>query len=139
MALYVYRISDGRLYSWSPNDDAPVASDQVLTANGLAKVTGLAALDNTHEWDAPTHSVVVVVFTPQKPLSLVNWCNRFTAAEIVLLKASTNQNVVKFLFLLPLASNQTVDVNSQMIQNAVSLLLAQGILATQARADAMLA
>ncbi len=139
MALYVYRVSDGMLISWSPDDDAPVASDLVLTAKGFAKVTGLLPLDNTHAWDAPTHSVVVVAFTQLKALSLVNWCNRFTAAEIVAMKASTNQGVVKFMFLLPMASTQTIDVNSTVIQNAVALLLAQGILASQARADAILA
>ena len=137
MALYVYKISDGTLVSWSPNDSDPVASDAVLAANGLAKVTGLLPLDNTHAWDAPTHSVVVVAFTPIRFLSVFDFANRFTAAELAAIQASANAGVQKLVFMMPLAINQTIDLNSQVVQTVMTLLVAQGLL-TQARANAII-
>jgi len=136
MALYVYRISDGLLISWSPNDSDPVASDAVLTAKGWAKVTGLLPLDDTHAWDAPTHSVVVVAFTPIRYLSVFDFANRFTAAELAAIRASANTGVQKFVFMLPLAVGQTIDLNSPVITTVMTLLVAQGLL-TQPRANAM--
>lgn len=138
MALYVYRVSDGTLISWSPNDTDPVASDAALAANGFAKVTGLLPLDNTHSWDAPTHSVVVVAFTPIRYLSVFDFANRFTAAELAAVRASANAGVQKFVFMLPLAINQTIDLNSPVITQVMTLLVAQGLL-TQARANAIVA
>jgi len=138
MALYVYKTSDGTLVSWSPNDTDPVASDAVLAAKGFAKVTGLSPLDDTHAWDAPTHSVVVVAFTPVRFLSVFEFADRFTPGELDAVRSSTNTGVKKFVFMLPLALNQTIDLNSQRIQNVMALLVAQGLL-TQARANAMVA
>jgi len=138
MALYVYKISDGSLQSWSPNDTDPVASDAVLAAKGFAKVTSLLPLDNTHSWDAPTHSVVVVAFTALRFLSVFDFANRFTPAELAAIRASANSGVQKFVFMLPLALNQTIDLNSVVVQNVMTLLVAQGLL-TQVRADAMVA
>lgn len=137
VALYVYRVSDGSLVSWSPNDTDPVASDAELAAKGFAKTTGLP-LDNTHAWDAPTHSVVVVAFTPIRFLSVFDFANRFTPAELAAIRASANPGVQKFVFMLPLALNFTVDLNSPVITQVMTLLVAQGLL-TQARANAMVA
>ena len=138
MALYVFKQSDGTLVSWSPNDTDPVASDAVLAAKGWAKVTGLLPLDDTHAWDAPTHTVVVVAFTPIRFLSVFDFANRFTPAELAAIRASANPGVQKFVFMLPLAINQTIDLNSPVITTVMALLVAQGLL-TQVRANAMVA
>src|SRR5882672_4974493 len=127
MALYVYKIADGSLMSWSPNDSDPVASDTVLTAKGFAKTTGLP-LDDTHAWDAPTHSVIVVTApTPIRFLSVFDFANRFTPAELAAIRASANAGVQKFVFMLPLALNLTIDLNSPVITQVMTLLVAQGL------------
>ena len=137
MSTYVYRLSDGSLYSWG-DDGGPIASDAELAAKGMAKVTGLAAIDQTHAWDITTHSVIVVIApTPFRQLSVFEFANRFTAAEIVAMQASSNNGVKKFLFMLPLANAQIIDLNSQVIINVMALLVSQGIL-TQARSDVIL-
>jgi len=138
MALYVYKISDGTLVSWSPNDSDPVSSDATLAARGFAKVTGLLPLDSTHTWDAPTHTVVVVAFTSVRILSVFDFVNRFTPVELVAIRASANPGVQKFVFMLPLALNQAIDLNNPVITTVMTLLVAQGLL-TQSRADAMVA
>lgn len=61
MAIYVYRLSDGSLYSWCPNDTDPVASASILAANGLASVSGLPALSPTIGWNPATKSTTSVI------------------------------------------------------------------------------
>jgi len=137
MTTYVYRLSDGSLYS-SGADGGPIASDTELAAKGMAKVTGLAPLDSTHAWDAATHSVISAIApTPLRQLSVFEFANRFTGAEIAAMQASSSNGVKKFLFMLPLANAQTIDLNSQVIVNVMVLLVSQGIL-SQARSDAIL-
>lgn len=138
MALYVYKISTGALVSWSPNDDAQVASDAELASKGLAKVVGLTALDSTHAWDAPTHSVVVVAApTLIRVMNVFDWMDRFTPAELVAIRASANAGVQKFVFMLPLAASVGVDINSGRMQTVMALLVNQGLI-TQARSDAIM-
>ncbi len=139
MAICIYRISDGSLYSWSPDDNAIVASDEDLALRGLAKVTGVYALDSTHAWDAATHTVVVVVApTPLRYMSVFDWINRFTGAELAAIRASSNNGVQKFVFMLSLAVSQTIDLNSPTIVQVMALLVSQGLL-TQVRSDAIMA
>lgn len=138
MALYVFKQSDGTLVSWSPNDTDPVASDAVLAANGLAKLTGLPSLDSTHAWNTITKTVSVVVApTPVNSIPLVNWFFRFTGAELVAIRASTDPNIQKFMFLAVLSNNQTIDVNMSIVQNAVNLMVSLGLL-TAPRATVIL-
>ncbi len=138
MAVCIYRISDGSLYSWSPYDNAVVATDEDLALRGLAKVTGVYALDSTHAWDAATHTVIVVSAPASvRFLSTFDWINRFTAAEIAAMQASANAGVKKFLFMVPLATSQLIDIDSPMIIAVMALLVSQGIL-TQQRSDAIL-
>jgi len=137
MATYVYRISDGSLYSCGA-DGGQIASDSELAAKGMARVTGLAVLDQTHAWDPSTHSVISVVApTPLRQLSVFEFANRFTGAEIAAMQVSSNNGVKKFLFMLPLANAQTIDLNSQVVVNVMALLVSQGIL-SQARSDVIL-
>ena len=72
MAIYVYRIADGSLYSWCPNDTDPVATPAQLAANGLAAKSGLPPLGPTVGWNAATQTTVpisVVVTGPAPPVS----------------------------------------------------------------------
>jgi len=95
-------------------------------------------LDSTHAWDAATHSVISAIApTPLRQLSVFEFANRFTGAEIAAMQASSSNGVKKFLFMLPLANAQTIDLNSQVIVNVMVLLVSQGIL-SQARSDAIL-
>lgn len=138
MAVYIYRLSDGTLASWSPNDGDPVALDAALAANGLAKATGLPALDSTHAWNTVTKTVSVVVApTPVNSIPLVNWFFRFTGVELAAVRASTDPNIQKFLFLAVLSNNQTIDVNMSIVQNAVNQMVALGLL-TAPRATVIL-
>lgn len=137
MATYVYRTNDGSLYSWSPDNNTPTPSDADLALRGFAKVTGLASLDSTHVWDAPTHTVVVVTApTPIRFISVFDWINRFTPAELAGIRASSNNGVQKFLFMVPLAFAQNIDLNGDAVQSVMTLLVNQSLL-TQARANAI--
>ena len=72
MAIYVYSIQDGSLYSWCPNDTDPVATPAQLAANGLASKSGLPALSPTIGWNPATQStttVSIVVTGPAPPVS----------------------------------------------------------------------
>lgn len=138
MALYVYNTSDGSLVSWSPNDTDPVAPPAVLAANGLTKIVGLPPLDGTHAWNTVLKTVSVVVApTPVNSIPLVNWFFRFTGAELAAIRASTDPNIQKFMFLAVLSNNQTIDVNMNIVQNAVNLMVSLGLL-TAPRATVIL-
>ncbi len=50
MAIYIYNLSDGSLYSWCPKDTDPVANPAQLAANGLGAVSGLPPLSPTVSW-----------------------------------------------------------------------------------------
>lgn len=137
MALYVYRIADGGLVSWCPGDNDPVASDEELSAQGFAKITGLAALDDTHAWDTGQKNVVTVVSALRpKLVPTFNFILSFTAAENSAVRASTNPEVQHLLFALTVAPQ--IDLNSATIQNGVAYLVSLGFL-TQDRATAILA
>lgn len=63
MAIYVYRLSDGSLYSTCPNDTDPVAPANVLAANGLGAVSGLPPLGPTISWNPLTKTTMVTIAT----------------------------------------------------------------------------
>ncbi len=67
MAVYIYRIVDGSLFSYCPNDTDPVASTARLTANGLAAVSGLPQLSDTISWNPLTHTTRTVTATVTPP------------------------------------------------------------------------
>lgn len=138
MAAYIYNTATGTLVSWVPNDTDPVAPAGVLASNGLTAITGLPALDSTHAWDPTTKTVITVIApTPPKPLPLVNWVFRFTAAELDAIRASSDPAVRKFMFLLPLGANQLIDLSQVFVQNAIANMVTLGLL-TQARANVIL-
>lgn len=138
MALYVYKLAGGALVSWSPSDDAQVAPDDELAAKGLAKKVGLAALDATHQWNAATQTVVVVAAPDvMRVLGVFDWLDRFTPAELVAIRASTNPGVQKFIFMLPLAAASGVDIGSARMRAVMTLLVNQGLI-TQNRANAIM-
>lgn len=133
MAVYVYNVATGALVSWCPGDTDPVASADVLTANGLASVSGLAALDVTHAWDAATRSVVVV--TAPVPPQLIQtgvWILRFTPTEFKAIMASTDPVVQQFLYAL----NHTtqIDLTLSQITNGVAYLITAGLLQSSRQA-----
>ena len=99
MALYVYNTESGELYSWSPGDTDPVASNDELAAAGLTAVTGFPALDDTHAWDPATKSVVEVTPPPKPaPILTANWILRFTPQEFQAINNSTNAVVQQFMY-----------------------------------------
>ncbi len=136
MALFVYRKSDGVLISWNQGDRDPVASDAELEANGLAKVAGLAPLDETHAWDPATKAVVTVA-APVVPdiIPTFDFILLFTAAENAAIRASSDQTVQHLLFALTAAPQ--VDLSSARIQQGVGYLESIGLIAP-ARAAAIL-
>ncbi len=72
MAIYVYNLSDGSLFSYCPNDTDPVASPERLALNGLAAVSGLPQLSPTVAWNPATHTTRTVtppVIVPAPPIS----------------------------------------------------------------------
>lgn len=129
MALYVYKSADGSLYSWAPTDSDPVADDATLAANGMAKVSGLPAIDSSHSWDATQKSIVNV--TPPTPAIYVephDFIDYFTAAEVVAIYASTDPQVIKFTKRLGVASQ--VNLADATVQGGLAYLTAIGLLAS---------
>lgn len=137
MAICVYKIADGELVSYCPDDASPVASADELAANGLAVKTGLPQLDTTHIWDAATQNVVVVA-APAVSRFIPTWqyIKAYTPAESAAIRASADATVQHILYMLSFA--QTVDMNSADIQQGVGYLVAVGLL-TQERAAVILA
>ena len=72
MALYVYNIATGALFSWSPNDTDPVSDPATLAMNGLAMVKGLPPLDAAHAWDSTQLTIVAVVPVTPPPPPVIN-------------------------------------------------------------------
>ncbi len=145
MAIYVYVTATGVLNSYIPDNvtvaqaqaSGRLASNAVLTANGFTAVGGLPPLDDTHAWDAPTHTVVVVVApTPPNVVNTFDFIMAFTAAELAAIRASSNNNIQQFLFAMQVT--QGVNINHTTIKNSLTFLVNQSLL-TQPRADAILA
>lgn len=127
MAIYVYKIADGSLYSWSPNDTDPVADATTLAANGLAVVSGLAAIDPSHSWDAVTKTIISV--TPLLPkiwIPTYQFILLFTAAENAAIRASTDNTVQHFFDAL--RATQQINLNDPIVQNGVSYLASVNLL-----------
>jgi hypothetical protein len=146
MAIYVYTTATGVLYSYIP-DSVTIAQAQAskqlaptatLTAAGLTAVDSLPALNGTHAWDAPTHTVVVVAAPPvTRFLSVYAWILRFTPAEIAAIRASSDSVVQYFLFVLPLALNQMVDLNDPGLATFMARLVTLTLL-TPARSTVIM-
>jgi hypothetical protein len=136
MAQYVYVTATGALYSWTPNDTDPVADSETLAANGLAVVSGLAALDSSHAWSASGKTVVSV--TPPTPaLNITSWqfVMLFTPAEHAAIAASTDAKVQQFLMALQVAL--MINLNDPIVQGGVNYLVSISLL-TQANATLIL-
>jgi hypothetical protein len=136
MAIYIYKVADGSLYSWAPNDSDPVADDAALAAAGLAKVAGLAPLDPTHAWDATTKTVIVVA-AASAPNLIATWkfVMLFTPAEHAAIAASADQKVQQFMMAVQVA--QTIDLNDPVVQAGINYLASISLL-TQANATLIL-
>ncbi len=145
MAIYVYVTATGALTSYIPDNvtiaaaqaSGQLASNAILTANGLSAVDSLPPIDATHAWDAPTHTVVVVA--PPTPVNLVasfDFVMAFTATELAAIRASADNNVQQFLFALQVTGG--VNLNHATISNALTYLVNHSLL-TQPRATAILA
>ncbi len=67
MAIYIYKISDGTLFSYCPNDTDPIASPARLAANGLASVSGLPQLSPTVVWNPLTLTTRTIAAPPPAP------------------------------------------------------------------------
>ena len=131
MALYVYYTSNGVLYSWSPEDNAPVAPPADLAAKGLDKKTGLPPLDETHAWDPPTRTVKTVVApTPPNPLQTWDFINAFTANELATIRGTTSDNNIQ-QFLFSLQCTQGVNLNAATIDSSLQYLVNKGLLTAQ--------
>lgn len=142
MALYIYRISDGLLMSWSPGDNGQVADDATLAAKGFAKVSGLLALDATHVWDAPTKTVVVIA-TLHPVVSLNAFWQRFTSTEREAIEGQFMtgtqgvKNAISAFFRYVQAAG-SVDLNDSYVRTKVTQLETIGTL-TAGRAAVILA
>lgn len=137
MAIYVYRTSDGSLYSWAPNDTDPVASAGTLAAAGLAVLTGLPALGPTVAWDAVNKTTKTVTPPPApQPIGTGFWIMRFTPQEFQAIMASADPVVQQFLYAL----NHTtqIDLSTPTLVNGAAYLVSVGLL-TSARAQAVMA
>jgi hypothetical protein len=136
MAIYVYRLIDGTLVSWCPNDTDPVAGPATLTANGLASVSGLPPLDATHAWNAASKTVVTVA-APVIPLWLPTYqfILLFTPAEHAAIVSSTDQKVQQFM--MAISVTPQVNLNDPVVQGAIAYLVSVNLL-TQANANLIL-
>jgi hypothetical protein len=131
MATYIYKSADGTLVSWNPDDQSPVASDQVLSGQGMAKTQALPPLDASHAWDPMTKTVISVTPPPDpRPISSYSFILRFTPAEAAAIKASTDAQVIHWM--LALSVSPVVDLGDQVVQNGVNYLAQVGLIA-QAR------
>ncbi len=129
MAIYVYRTSDGSLYSWAPNDKDPVADAATLAANGMALVTGLPALDSSHAWAAASKTVISV--TPPlvpKPITTGKWIMRFTPQEFQGINTSADPQVQLFVYALNHTTD--IDLSDPLITNGVAYLVSLNLLAS---------
>ena len=133
MAIYVCKISGGSLYSYCPSDSDPVADTATLTAAGLEAHSGLPPLDETHAWDPPTKSVIIVAARKSVPRTLEFW-QRFTQAERETLEnmAQTGTQVQKnklAAFKTYALASGTVDCNDPYVVTSVQLLESVGVIA----------
>jgi hypothetical protein len=127
MAIYVYRTSDGSLYSWAPNDTDPVADAATLAASGLAVVSGLPVLDSSHAWDAVTKTVVSVTPPPvPKPITTGKWIMRFTPQEFQAINTSADPQVQQLMYALNHTTD--IDLSDPLITNGTAYLVAINLL-----------
>ncbi len=129
MAVYVYYSTTGELYSWCPSDTDPVAPASVLSAQGLASVSGLPALDATHAW-SPSSKTVVTVAAPVAPNWMPSWefIQCFTSTEAAAAEASTDAQVKRFMLMVKMAPQ--INLNDPLVQGAVNYLSTIGLVAS---------
>lgn len=125
MAAYVYEVATGTLLSWGADDNMPVAPD--LAERGLALVTGLPALDDTHAWDAAT-STVITVSAPVRPREIPTsrFVLAFTPTELEAVRSSTDP-VVKQLWIAATVVPE-VDMHRQSTIDGVGYLEMIGLI-----------
>jgi hypothetical protein len=127
VAIYIYRTATGVLYSYNPNDVDPVANAATLTANGLTALTGQLPLDATHQWDAPTHSVVVTAAPATvRSLSTYAFLLRFTGLELQAIYTTADTTALRPLRAIQCAI--TVDLNDTTLNNWLAYLVTIGLL-----------
>jgi len=137
MATYVYVTATGVPYSYNPDDTSPVASAQVLAANGLTALRNQTALGPGQTWSISGGAVVIAAApTPANVINTFDFVMAFTAAELAAIRASTDNNIQQFLFAMQVT--QGVNLNSTTIANALSYLVSKSLL-TSARETAILA
>lgn len=139
---YVYRVNAGAwgpagtLYSSEP-DGGQIAPPSVLTANGLAAVSGQPAQNPSTGmlWDPGTLTIVQgiapVVANYVTPAA---WIMQFTPAEFAAIKASSDPLVQQFLFAL--TAGPTLNLNNPLVTNGLAYLVSVNLL-TQPRATAL--
>lgn len=132
MAIYVYKIADGSLVSYCPNDTDPVADAATLSKAGLTALTGQPAMSATSAWDATTKAVKAVVGAKSVPSVMLFW-QRFTAAEREAIENSymTSTQAVKNAigaFFRYVQSAGAVDCNDAYIVAKVQQLETAGII-----------
>lgn len=129
MAIYVYKVLDGTLVSYCPNDTDPVAPTAILEAQGLAARSGLPPLDSTHQWSPASQTVVTVtVAAPPKLIATSSWIMRFTPAEFAAIRASTDSAVQEFMYAL--LGIQQISLADPVIVNGVNYLVSINLLAS---------
>lgn len=136
MAIYVYHVSDGTLVSWCPSDTDPVAPAAQLSAQGMASVSGLAPLDASHVWDAPTKTVKTI--TPAAaPVWIPTWkfILLFTPAENAAIRASTDTTVQHFFDAL--RTTPQINLSDPIVAQGVNYLVSVSLL-TQSNANLIL-
>ncbi len=127
MAIYVYQLSNGALYSYCPNDTDPVADAATLASNGLGVRSGLPQLSPTIGWNPATLTTTTVVPpTPANFLVAFDFIMAFTPAELTAIRASTDGNVQQFLFALQVTGG--VNLNSTSINDDLNFLVSKSLL-----------
>jgi hypothetical protein len=144
MAIYVYQNTSGILVSWIPEDltiaeaqaNGQLASNAALVAGGNRAKDNLPPLDDTHEWDPATKTVIVVPApTPVDLLNTFDFIMAFTPAELAGVRGSSDNEVQQFLYSLEVT--QGINLNHDTIKRQVNYMVGLGLL-TSSRASAIL-
>lgn len=127
MPIYIYESANGRLYSYCPTDDSPVASDEVLAEKGLSKAIIASPMDETHVWDEATRTIVEVP-APVRPREIPTsrFVLAFTATELEAVRNSTDP-VVKQLWIAATVVPE-VDMHRQSTIDGVGYLELIGLI-----------
>lgn len=144
MAIYIYTIATGQLYSYIPQNvtiaaaqaSGQLADSATLANNGLAAIDGLPPQDSTHQWNPATLTVVTVTApVPAQPMPTYFFLMRFTPAEYAAIEASTDAQVLQFWDAI--RRTNIVDMSDQSIKDNGQHMISLGLL-TSARGNAIL-